>query len=471
MLIPLNLVRDQPLQRQIYEQLRDLIASSRLLPGTRMPSTRMMAEEFGVSRVTVLLTYERLIADGLLETRPASGTFVCLPPSPHAAVPHPAPAKLEPIGPGGAVRATVGQPDPSLFPAGRWRSLMRGALDHLGAQVRTDALEGGAGLRTAIASWLSGSRGLAVSPEQILLTGSRSQGLHLAAHLAVSPGARVIIEDPCHAELGTLLAAEHGDLVRVPVDEDGLCTDLLPEGAAVLLHVTPEHQCPLGVQMSLARRFALLAWATRAGALVLEEDFLGELHHGGNSLPSLMALDSEDRVIRLGGFNASLGPWVGLSYLVLPRHLAAAGRAAWRLLFDRRAGLEEAALTELMVTGAYARHVHRIGKAYAVRRDALVESLRRHFGAAQSCWGSQSGLHLTWFPPADLGPAGYLSSVARRCGLEAGTLSAATLARLPGGQALLLGFGSHPVEQIVARVAHFAELVHAAPADMALSAD
>ena len=507
MLIPLNLVRDQPLQQQLYDQLQALITSARLRPGVRMPSTRALAEQFGISRNTTLLTYERLIAEGYLETLPAKGTFVLRPPVRLAR------AAAEPQRPLGSIGATagghleddreashaeearVGRPDPSLFPAGRWRALMRGALDGMGARLGSEHPGGNPALRNAVADWLSTSRGLAVAPEQVVLVNGRQQALHIIAHLTSRPGAHAVVEDPCDAAAAAALASESVDLVRVPVDADGLRTDclpdcsggcpiagvpvgspgrargMLPNTSVTLVHVTPEHQRPLGVTMSRGRRIALLAWAQRAGALILEEDCEGELRYGETSVPSLLSLDTDERVILLGGFCTSLGPWIGMAYLVLPRRLLAAAQAARRMIDDSRRRLEETALAELLGSGFYARHLHRLGKAYANRRDALLIALQHSFGEPAATWGAHAGLHLTWFPPPHVGSAAYLATLAQRCGLEAVAVPIEAHGRAPVAPPILLGFGMLPERQISARVAQFAARARASGPITALSAD
>jgi len=499
MLIPLKLVRDQQLQQQIFDQLRDLILTHRLRPGSRMPSSRMMAEQFAISRMTVLLTYERLIAEGYLETRPAAGTFVAHPPAHSLALAavdasalsllHP-PAHAEPCNHAdGAMPARphdrtgsragepatrVGGADPSLFPVQRWRSLMRSGLDRMGAQPGLEHPAGSPALCDAIASWLSTSRGLAVSSDQVLMVKGRQQALHIVTRLASHPcegrramgrtahgephGAprnettmpdditRIVVEDPCDIDAAAALAAEGATLLRVPVDADGLRTDRLPDGDAALIHVTPEHQRPLGALLSPDRRFALLQWAARAGALVLEEDIDGEVRYGNMDVPSLMSLDRSERVILLGGFGVSLGPWLDVAYLVLPRWLVPFAQAMRRLVDDSRSSLEQMALAEFLGGGGYARHLHRLTKAYASRRDAMLTALRRHLGPAQ-VWGQQAGLHLAWFPPPDTVSAGDLALLARGHGLNASAR---------GESAVLLGFGGpdeHHIEAGVRRLA------------------
>jgi GntR family transcriptional regulator/MocR family aminotransferase len=319
-------------------------------------------------------------------------------------------------------------------------------------------------LREAIATWLSTSRGLAVNADQVLVMKSRQQGLHLAAHLAAHVAghraahrtasgrsgrwAPTVMEEPCDAQAAAVLASERGELIRVPVDADGLRTDRLPEGDAALIHVTPEHQRPLGVRLSRERRDALLAWADRAGALILEEDCEGELRYGDMNIPSLMSLDTSERVILLGGFSVSLGPWLDLAYMVLPRGVAAGAQAMRRLIDDSRSSLEQMALAEFLRGGGYARHLHRVTKAYASRRDTLLTALRRHLGGRSLVWGQQAGLHLAWFPPQDFGSASAIATLARGHGLDAAWA---------GDDVVLLGFGVPDEQRIETGVRDMAE--------------
>ncbi len=492
MLIPLKLVRDQPLQQQLYDQLQALIASARLQPGARMPSTRMMAEQFAISRITVLLTYERLIAEGYQHTMPAKGTFVARGPNgcrgsrggvgpvigsgadfgrtpaqvgPHlgwdhdTASPTHGPAlRARPVPDctGATARSLpeqrVGRPDPSLFPVARWRALLRGALDRFGTGLPPEHPAGSPELRNAIAGWLSTSRGLAVAPDQVILVNGRQQALHIAAHMLLRPGDHVVVEDPGDHLAACTYANPGATLVRVPVDCDGLRTDLLPTGKAALVHVTPEHQRPLGVLLAPERRTALLDWAARSGAMVLEEDCDGEFRYGGMEAQPLMSLDRADRVIHVGCFSTALGPWLTAGYMVVPRPLIIPALAVRRLIDGGTNWLEHTALAEFLESGAYARHVHRLRKAYLARREALTGALRQHFGATTALWGSGAGLHIAWHVPPALGPAATIAELARNCGLEA-----AAVAHTPT-QAVLLGFGSVSEQQISAGVEHLAAL-------------
>jgi GntR family transcriptional regulator/MocR family aminotransferase len=445
MLIPLKLIRDQPLQQQLYEQLRELIASSLLAADTRMPSTRMLADQFSISRITVLLAYERLIADSYLRTEPAKGTFVssgmavgglCNPQNPGSSV-----------GDETIAERSVGRPDPRLFPVGRWRTLVRTALDHLGASLAEDHPDGDPALRQAIARWLSASRGIAVSSDQIILANGRQNALHIAAHLLLRPGTRTVIESPCDPRAESLIASAGGTVVRIPVDEDGIQTDQLPIGPAVLALVTPEHQRPTGAVMSLPRRHALLAWAARWGATVIEEDADGELRYGSTFVSPLMSLDREGLVIHAGDFAASLGPGMMLGYIAVPQRMIGAARAASRLIGDRAGRLEETALTNMLDSGGYARHLHHLRKIYLNRRDRLIDSLHRNFGNRLRIAGTTAGLHVAWTLPPNFGPAGAVAGLARRFGLDAGWV---------GDRVVLLGFGIPGEPQIDTGVSRLA---------------
>lgn len=435
-----------------------------------MPSTRMLAEQFSISRITALLTYERLIAEGYLETLPAKGTFVARGngvASPDCGA-HPSrfPAhrRTDPAGGAG-----IGMPDPSLFPAGRWRALTRNTLDRFGAQLAREHANGHPTLRGAIAGWLSTSRGLAVDADQVIPVSGRQQALHIAAHLLLIPGARAVVEDPCDSRAIAAFAGAAPAMVRIPVDSDGLCTSQLPSGRVAMAYVTPEHQRPLGVTLSAPRRTALLDWASRSGAVIVEEDCEGELRYHGMDVPPLMSLDRAEQVILIGGFCCSLGPWVTLGFMVVPPRFVAAALAARRAIDDSTGWLEETALADFLLCGGYARHVHRIGKAYATRRDALVGALQRHFGHTTPIWGAGAGLHLAWLPQ-NLGQAATLARLAAKCGLEAAATGDVS-SHAGSTQMVLLGFGCLNEAQIESRTTQFANLLRADGTSGALGAD
>ena len=443
--------RGQCLQQQLYDQLQILIGSGRLANGTRMPSTRMLAEQFGVSRNTALLTYERLIAEGLLETRPAQGTFVVQP-------------QTAPARPGLAVVSDnstaladstpllVWRPDPGLFPLVRWRALMRNAIDSMGSGAGRRHPGGEPALRQAVAAWLSSSRGICVAPDQVILAESRQQALHIACHLTVRPGASVLLEDPCEAMTEATFEDQQAQITRIAVDFEGMCVDRLPRGGATLVHVSPEHQRPLGAHLAAHRRLALLSWAERTGTMVLEDDCQGELHYGTRPAPPLASLDQSGRVMMIGSFAPTLGPCVRMAYLVVPAAMAPAALAACQMTGGGPSRLEQIALAALMEDGWYARHVHRVAKIYATRRNAMVSALRRHLGEPPVIWGEQAGLHLAWFAPIAHGPAPLIARTARLCGLEATALPDAHRRTGHSARAVILGFGTLSETQIDQRI-------------------
>ena len=455
-------MRDHPLQEQLYEQLLDLIQSGRLQSGTRMPSSRMLADQFSVSRTTVLLTYERLIAEGWLETLPAAGTFVtrrrvAKPRSPVS------------IAPGHDPHADqIDAPDPSLFPAARWRTLMRNMLDRVGSHT-ADHPSGHRPLREAIAEWLSISRGVAVAPDQIIIVNSRQHAIQAAAYLTLSHGSRVVVEEPADPRVVNAFLRTGATVVPVPVDSDGIHVESLPDGPTSLIYVTPEHQRMLGVRLDRDRRMPLVEWAARSNAIILEEDCNGDLRTDGVSAPCLMSLDQDDRVIMVGGFCRTMGPWLTLSYLVVPPRLVGAAIAARHQFDDSTHRLDESALAEFIASGAYARHVHRLGKTYAERRTALVAALDSRFGSEIEVWSSGTGLHLSCLLSDEMRSPESIAALARRSGLDT---SGVTDVRTRDGTsvpALLLGFGRMDERRIEASIARLAALMSDTP--LAAAAD
>ena len=462
MLIPLKLVRDQKLQQQLYDQLHALIVSGGLAAGTRMPSTRALADQFAISRITVLLAYERLIAEGLLQTLPAIGTFVS-----HDVVLRTR-ASGDAVQPGSGPTADAvseiraGRPDPTLFPAGRWRVLARGALDQLVSRAHNRPAGGHPALRMAVTKWLAASRGLSVLPDQVLLVSGRRQALHIVAHLLMAAGSRAVVEDPCEDDAAALLSGAGATLVRVGVDAEGLRTDLLPNGPVALALITPESHRPLGGILSASRRQSLLDWARGADATIVVEDCDSDLRYEPCSTPPMMALDQDARVVHIGSFATTLGPILTLGFMIVPRALVEAALEARQLVDDHARWLEEEALAGLIDSGGFARHVHRVRKIYQARRDRLVSLMRATFGPDTQLGGGRAGLHLTWHLPTAFGSAADVAALARRCGLDAS---------VGGPQIVLVGFGLPSEHQIPHAVSRLGALLQTSVAGSALFAD
>ncbi|MBX0326142.1 PLP-dependent aminotransferase family protein, partial [Oscillochloris sp. ZM17-4] len=396
---------DLPLYRQLYDEIRAAVLDGRLAPGARLPSSRELAAGMGLARSTVVSAFEQLLAEGYLEGRVGAGTFVATslpedllghggpPARPPAAHERPAPRRLSARG--AALAATpvsassgdrvrprafqVGLPDIDGFPHATWARLA--ARRYGSPPPELMAYGDPAGylpLREAIASHLAAARGVRCDPGQVVVVSGSQQGLDLAARVLLDPGDEAWIEDPGYMGARGALLAAGARLAPVPVDAEGLDVAagarLAPQSR--LAYITPSHQFPLGVTMSLPRRLALLAWARAAGAWVIEDDYDSEYRYAGRPLAALQGLDGDGRVIYLGTFSKVLFPALRLGYMVVPPDLVPAFVAA-RALADRHSpGIEQAIVADFLAEGHFARHLRRTRARYAARQAALVEAAR-----------------------------------------------------------------------------------------------
>lgn len=471
------------LQSQLFEQFRRLILGGHLRSGTPVPASRALAEQLGVSRNTVLLAYDRLIAEGYLQTREATGTYVSfeLPENCLAA------ARRGDVKPGAASSAKechipfhgqaqavvnphrlaydfwLGRPDPHSFPIKIWRRLVNKALAHAGSRLTEYRDPGGlADLREAVAGHLGMARGISVTPEQVIITAGSQEGLNLAARLLVRAGTRVATENPCYQGAAFLFESYSAELVPVPVDEAGIDVDQLPREGVTLLYVTPSHQYPMGFTLSLERRLKLLDWARRCGAYIVEDDYDSDFRYRGSPLTALAGLDQYGCVMYLGTFSKSVGAGLRLGYLVVPKALAQAARTAKALLDNGHPWLDQAVMADFIRSGSYANHLRRIRHLYNERRDCLVESLRRHFGDVRLS-GLESGMHLAWHLPDDLPPAMQLQELALREGVGIYTLDSGAAHDFGGcayrDRTVVLGYSSLSEGQIDAGIERIAQAV------------
>lgn len=467
---------------QIHAQLKARILAGELPAALRLPTTRELAQRLGVSRNTVLRAYEQLLAEGFLQARVGDGSYVApLPPSPGApqsslkrrgdASALPAsplwqrldqdfrPAQVLP-GPPRAFRHGV--PALDLFPHAVWARLQA----RFWRQSRQQPLgySDAAGLprlREAIAAYLRHARGLPCTAEQVVVTSGSQQGIAMSALALLGPGERAAMEMPGYRAAAAALALAGTPVLRVPVDEQGLQVAALEAlGPCRLLHLTPSHQFPTGAVMEARRRLELLAWAQRQQAWLLEDDYDGEYRYSGVPLAPLAALDTEGRTLYAGTFSKLLFPGLRLGYLVLPPALAPAfARLRWAL--DRHASVaDQAVLADFIEQGEFLRHVRRVRRAAAQRREALLQAWQRHFGSTGELALSapQAGLHALL--PLD-GPAREqdLALRAEAAGLEVGRLR--QVGQVPGASAragLLLGFAAVTPATIAAAVATLARV-------------
>ncbi|MDE3164746.1 MAG: PLP-dependent aminotransferase family protein, partial [Acidobacteriota bacterium] len=371
--------------------------------GGRVPSTRDLARTLGVSRATVTAAYEQLIAEGYLEAVRGSGTFVSrelpddlLRAGRGRARPIPAPPGPKARSEGGWVRfSSQWRPDLKEFPFALWRRLLNRHLRGQRAELfdYTGIDPGYAPLREEIAAYASRSRAVECAAEQVVIVNGSQQALDLCARLLMRPGEPVAFENPGYQGARQIFEARGVRLLPVRIDPAGLAVSEIPPGARAV-YVTPSHQFPTGVSMTVARRLELIEWARRHEAWIVEDDYDSEYRYSGPPLPAMQGLAGGDPVIYVGTFSKVMFPGLRIGYLIVPPKLAPAFvRAKW--LVDRQTPyLEQAALADFLREGHLERHVRRMRRLYGRRRAVLTESLVRHFGEGAHCVGDAAGMHV-----------------------------------------------------------------------------
>jgi GntR family transcriptional regulator/MocR family aminotransferase len=460
-----------PLHRQLYRSLRSAILSGRLRGGARLPSTRSLARELGLSRNTVLAACEQLAAEGYAAPRARSGLFVAeslpargAPEAARTARARPratAPALSDTgkrmasaVAPGRATWSPwqkplpydfrYGEPNYAGLPLETWARLLGRRARRLSARRLAYQAPGGAAeLREALCGYLGRARGVACSAEQIVVVHGSQQALDLVTRLFVDPGARVVLEEPGYTGFTLCAKAAGAELVYVRVDEQGLCTDELARVSdAKLAFVTPSHQYPAGGVLSLPRRLALLEWAARAGAYVIEDDYDGEFRFDARPIECLQALDRDGRVIYVGTASKLLFPALRIGWIVAPEPTAALLQNAKALADTGTPSLEQLALADFIAEGHLERHARRARARTAVLRAALLAAVDDELGARARVRGASAGLHvLLELPQVDARRTSRLREECRRRGV--GVYSAAPFyARPPSRVELLLGYAS-----------------------------
>jgi GntR family transcriptional regulator/MocR family aminotransferase len=440
--------------------MRRAILDGRLRPGDALPPSRELARTLSVSRMTVTVAYDRLAGEGFVASRVGSGTFVgehaarargdgadrgegVLRPRPFwASVPLPAALPPPPFD------FRTGVPDAALFPHRAWRRCMARALRAEGAAAgRYGDPAGHPELREAIARHIGLSRGVEASAGDVTVTSGTQQALHVVARVLLAPGDCVAVEDPGYAPARRVFEALGLRVVGVPVDREGLVVDALPRRVR-LVYVTPSHQYPLGVTLSLARRQGLLAWAARHHAAVVEDDYDSEFRFGGRPLEPLQTLDATGRVVYVGSFSKTMWPTLRLGFLVTPPSLRAAVHRAKYTTDWHSPTLAQAALAAFLAEGGFARHVRRVSAAYRVRHEALAEGISRDLADHLELVPSTTGLHLTAL--ARRASADGVAAVARRAA-EEGVLFQPLSAFAVGAHVragIVLGYGAIPTTRI-----------------------
>jgi GntR family transcriptional regulator/MocR family aminotransferase len=397
---------------RVYRALLDAILDGRVRPGERLPPTRVLARSLGVSRNTVAAAYDRLSAEGFVDGRVGDGTFVT-----EAARSTPARRRRGsgPGGPGGLRPRSgwtvtpqpvssaappplfdfrVGIPDGRLFPFDTWRRLVAGELRlSAGQPAAYGDPAGHPGLRAEIARYVGVGRSVRADADDVVVTSGAQQAIDLIGRVLLTPGDVVAVEEPGYPPARDLFSSLGAHVVGVPVDEQGLVVDALPARAR-LVYTTPSHQFPLGTPMSLVRRRALLAWADRRDAAIVEDDYDSEFRFSDRPLEPLQSLDTGGRVLYVGTFSKTLLPSLRVGFVVTPPSLRAALRAAKQLSDIEGPVATQAALARFMGDGLLARHVRKAARTYGERHAQILDFLESKLSGQLDVVPSSAGLHL-----------------------------------------------------------------------------
>jgi GntR family transcriptional regulator/MocR family aminotransferase len=462
---------DRPLYRQIYEAIRMAILSGEFGPGKRLAATRALARELGVSRITVLNAYEQLFAEGYLDGKGGAGTFVA------AELPDnllktetikrlkqertDAPLRLSSFGEKlavkdvGSIRAwTIAKFQPfqngltavDKFPFEIWSRIAARVHRNPSREVLGYGdPQGYLPLREAIAAHLRSARGVNCTAEQVIITSGAQQALDLTARIFLSEKDSVLIEDPCYQEARSAFAAIGANIIPVPVDAEGLNLAAAKQKAK-LIYVTPSHQYPLGVTMTLPRRLALLEWARTRNAWIIEDDYNSEFRYAGRPLASLQGLDQGGRVIYVGTFSKTIFPSMRIGCAVVPPDLVGIFTAA-RALNDTHSSLiDQAILTEFIGDGHFARHVRRMRTLYEERQQTLIAECEKNLAGLLDVRKADAGMHVVgWLPEGVNDKA--ISGKAAEQNLKLAPISAYSAKKLSRG-GLILGYTAFEKNQI-----------------------
>jgi GntR family transcriptional regulator/MocR family aminotransferase len=465
----LNLDRDDPapLFRQIDRQLREAIIDGRIRPGAPLPSTRALAAEHGVSRNTVRLAFEQLLAEGYLEsvvgagTRVAASVPVARPGTPDAGAKRvaapgvarsPLMRRLErvqvpPVAGSLAPQQTafrVGLPALDRFPFETWARLAGRRWRRItAAQLGYGDGLGEPRLREAIARHVGATRGVTCEANQVLIVSGSQGALDLIARLVLEPGQDVWVEDPGYFGARGPIAAAGANAVPIPVDDDGL---IVAEGlrrapGARAAFLTPSHQFPTGVMLGLSRRAELLEWARRARAWIVEDDYDSEFRYDARPLTALQGLDGGDRVIYVGTLSKTLFPSLRLGYLILPYALVESFALARRFVDTHPPTLLQLVAADFIEEGHYARHLRRMRGVYRDRQDALLAAVAERTSGRIGLRPSGAGMHMmAWLPPGTDERA--LAAAALAQGIS--VLGLSTFRASEGRPGIVLGYGGVP---------------------------
>ncbi|ODT56294.1 aspartate aminotransferase [bacterium SCN 62-11] len=463
--------------RGIYQDIRAQILDGTYPAGSPMPSTRALALELGVARTTVVTAYDRLLCEGLIETRPGAPTRVAL---------------VHPVAPPTGTKTEISRPNLSAyglrveripprytprsdelrvdfrygdltgsdFPTQTWRRALAQAASLACPTIAYADPRGNPELRKALQAYLWRTRGIRCQADQLLIVNGSQQGLDLCARLLLNPQDRFVMEEPGYAMARHLFMSVGAQPVSLKVDHQGLDTRKLTEVEAKLAYVTPSHQFPRGGVMPLARRQELLEWSEANDAYIVEDDYDGEYRYDIKPVPPLITLTAARRTLYLGTVSKTLSPMLRLGYLLVPEPLAPVFATAKELLDRHTPTLPQDALTALLQSGAYERHTRRMRRRNGERRGALLKHLQQTLGGQIEVEGADAGLHLlAWLPNLPVHLETQLLELARRKGLGLHSVTPLYHQATPPCIGLILGYAGLSLSQIALGVRLLAEVV------------
>lgn len=459
-----------PIYRQLYRLIQRAILEGRLTVGARLPSSRILAAELAIARNTVIQVYEQLTIEGYVTAATGRGTYVAdisqeligsmVTPQPSGEPSAPDAARglsergvrlMERTGFVNRQHGAFmpGVPDVVEFPSQTWMRIQNKHWRRIAPRLLTYAPAGGyAPLRRAVSDYLNSVRSVNSTAEQVVMTTGIHQALDVATRLLCSIGDVVWIEEPSYWGTRNLLLSSGFRVVPVPVDQEGMNPSLadLSEPPRLIL-VTPSHQYPLGVVMSLARRRLLLEYARQHGCWIIEDDYDSEFRFGSRPLPSLQGLDQSDLVLYAGSFSKILYPGLRIGYLVVPEHLAGHFGGAVAELYREGQLMTQSIVEEFMREGYLGSHVRRMRNMYALRRARLIELIQARYNGFLEVLGDEAGLHFVLSLPDAVDDVGLCQSAYER-GIMARPLSPYYQLKEHVRCGLLLGYGSVALEQV-----------------------
>lgn len=467
-----------PIYRQVYEDLRRAILTGKLPAESKMPSTRAFARQLAVSRMTIVNAYELLLAEGYIEGRSGSGTYVAsvLPEEmleirDKETTNSKTPAKDSPtLSKRGQLLVSFdhtylrpsrtdrmfsafrpGIPAMDVFPFNIWLRLVSRRLKGMSVSLFGSGSPAGyEPLRRSVAAYLQTARAVRCSPEQVFIVAGAQQALALIAQVLVDEGDAVCMEDPGHLGTRNLFVAAGARIVSVPIDDEGfdLSFVLKENKEARLVCVTPSHQFPLGTVMSLSRRLALLNWAANSNSWIVEDDYDSEFRYAGRPLASLQGLDEKggNRVIYVGTFSLTIFPALRLGYMVIPENLIDAFTAARALADSSSPSIDQAVLTDFIEEGHFARHIRKMRALYAERQEVLVTAAKSELAGFLEVRSEEAGMHLIGWLPNEVSDKNA-SQKAMQHGVVTNPLSAYSSKKLER-EGLILGYTAFSPGQI-----------------------